>query len=143
MKSSIGVDFNKQGSAGFATRFQIALTLVIGSVWVFHGLYSKILMGIPRHREIVERILGEEIAGLATFAIGAMEILLGFWAYSRWNRKACALVQTLAIVSMNVLEIVLARDLLISAAGMAVLNLAFLTLVWHWAIFPRPWPFTR
>jgi len=126
-----------------ATRFQIALTIAIGSVWVFHGLYSKILMGIPRHQEIVARVLGEEVAEWATYTIGAMEILLGLWAFSRWNRKACALVQTLALVSMNVLEIALARDLLISAAGMAVLNLAFLTLVWHWALFPRPWPFSR
>jgi hypothetical protein len=124
-------------------RLQIAFTIVIGSVWVFHGLYSKILMGIPRHRDIVARVLGEDIAGLATYAIGFLEILLGLWAYSRWNRMGCALVQTLALVSMNVLEIALARDLLISAAGMAVLNLAFLTLVWHWALFPRPWPIRR
>jgi len=125
------------------SRIQIALTIVIGSVWVFHGLYSKILMGIPRHHAIVARVLGEAAAEWATFTIGVLEILLGLWAYSRWKRMACALVQTMALVSMNVLEIALARDLLISAAGMAVLNLAFLTLVWHWALFPRPWPFSR
>lgn len=125
------------------TRFQVVLTVFIGSVWVFHGLYSKILMGIPRHRDIVERVLGEDIAGLASFSIGVLEVLLGVWVYSRWNRKACALVQTCGLVSMNVLEILLARDLLISAAGMAVLNFAFLTLVWHWALYPRPWPINR
>jgi hypothetical protein len=27
-----------------------AAQIVIGGVWVFHGLYSKILSGIPRHR---------------------------------------------------------------------------------------------
>jgi hypothetical protein len=126
-----------------ANRLQTAFTILVGSVWVFHGLYSKILMGIPRHRDIVARVLGEDASGLATFAIGFLEILLGLWVYSRWNRKGCALVQTLALVSMNVLEILLARDLLISAVGMAVLNLAFLTLVWQWALYPRPWPFTR
>jgi predicted Co/Zn/Cd cation transporter (cation efflux family) len=113
--------------------FQNLMGILIGSVWVFHGLYSKISNGIPRHRLIVGRILGEGIADSATFAIGLMEILLGLWAYSgRW-RKGCALVQTLAITAMNSLEIYLAKDLLISAPGMVVLNLAFLSLIWYWA----------
>lgn len=115
-------------------KFHFTLTILIGSVWVFHGLFSKLANGIPRHRQIVERILGEPVANSATTAIGVMEILLGLWAWSRYQRKACALVQTLAIISMNFLEILLARDLLISAPGMVALNLAFLTLVWIWAL---------
>jgi len=115
----------------------LVLTILIGSVWVFHGLFSKLADGIPRHRLIVGRILGESFAGPATTFIGVMEILLGLWAYSRYQRKACALVQTGAIAAMNFLEILLARDLLISAAGMVVLNLAFLTLVWFWALGSR------
>lgn len=122
----------------FASRkFHLVLTILIGSVWVFHGLFSKLANGIPRHRLIVERILGEPFANSATTAIGVMEISLGLWAYSRCQRKVCALVQTLAIVSMNFLEILLARDLLISAPGMVALNLVFLTLVWVWALGPR------
>gem|GEM_PF-764935 len=113
--------------------FRVTLTILIGSVWVFHGLYSKILDGIPRHRLIVERILGEGIAGPATLAIGIMEILLGVWAFSGRYRRMCALVQTMALVSMNTLEIYLAQDLLISALGMVALNLAFISLIWYWA----------
>jgi hypothetical protein len=107
--------------------------IVIGSVWVFHGLYSKILNGIPRHRLIVGKILGDTHAGLATKVIGLLEVLLGVWAFTGWHPVACAAVQTAAIVSMNALEIYLARELLISAVGMAILNLGFLALVWHWA----------
>ena len=117
-----------------SSRFRTALMILIGSVWVFHGLYSKILDGIPRHRLIVGRILGEGIAGPATLAIGTMEILLGLWVFSGRYRRMCALVQTLALVSMNTLEITLAPDLLISALGMIVLNLAFVSLIWHWAL---------
>lgn len=109
------------------------LTILIGSVWVFHGLYSKISDGIPRHRQIVERILGEGLADFATLFIGTSEVLLGLWVFTCLWRKACALVQTLALVSMNFLEILLAKDLLISAPGMVALNLAFLSLVWYWA----------
>ena len=120
-----------------SNKFRKFLGILIGSVWVFHGFYSKISNGIPRHRLIVGRILGDGIADRATLVIGAMEIMLGLWAFSgRW-RWACALVQILAIVAMNSLEIHLAKDLLISAPGMVVLNLAFLSVIWYWAIFPQ------
>jgi len=116
--------------------FHILLGVLIGSVWVFHGLYSKILNGIPRHRQIVERILGEGVADFATLAIGILEVLLGIWIFCGFFKRTCATVQTLAIVAMNSLEIYLAPDLLISALGMVFLNLIFLSMVWYWALFP-------
>lgn len=112
-------------------QLHLALRILIGSVWVFHGLFSKLLGGIPRHRLIVERILGQEHAASLTIAVGVMEILLGCWVFSRILPRTCALVQTLAILAMNTLEITLARDLLISAPGMAALNLGFLALGWY------------
>ena len=115
--------------------FHLMAQIVIGSVWVFHGLYSKILDGIPRHRLIVGRILGASNAGLATKVIGLLEVLLGLWAYTGWQPVGCAVMQTAAIVAMNSLEILLAGELLISAVLMVLLNLGFLSLVWHWARF--------
>ena len=109
--------------------------IVVGSVWVFHGLYSKIFNGIPRHRLIVEKILGTANAGIATKTIGLLEVGLGLWAFSEWHPVGCAAVQSTAIVAMNTLEILLARELLISALGMVILNVGFLSLVWHCAIF--------
>lgn len=117
----------------YASKLYLVLTVLIGSVWVFHGLYSKILAGIPRHRLIVGRILGEEWAGRAIVTIGVLEILLGLWAFSGRFRVGCAAVQTVAIIAMNFLEIRLANDLLISGLGMLVLNAAFLSVVWYWA----------
>ncbi len=114
----------------------VALTVLIGSVWVFHGLYSKLLEGIPRHRAIVGRVLGEEWAGPITMAVGTLEVLLGLWAYSRRNRRVCASVQTIGIAAMNSVEIARARDLLLSAPGMVALNAIFLSLVWIWALAP-------
>lgn len=100
-------------------------------MWVFHGLYSKLLEGIPRHRMIVARVLGEDLAKAATMAVGVLEILLGLWAFSHRFPRSCAAVQTLAIITMNTLEISRALDLLISAPGMVALNLAFLSLGWY------------
>ena len=117
--------------------FHIAAQFVIGSVWIFHGFYSKILNGIPRHRLIVAKILGGANAGLFTTVIGLLEVLLGLWAFTGWQSVGCAVVQTATIVGMNTLEICLANDLLISAVGMVILNLGFLTLVWYWALHSR------
>ena len=115
--------------------FHLVAQIVIGFVWVFHGLYSKILNGIPRHRLIVGKILGAAKAGFATKSIGLLEVLLGLWAFTGWQPIGCAVVQTAAIVAMNTLEICLAAELLISAIGMVLLNLGFLALIWYWAIF--------
>ena len=114
--------------------FQLAVQTVVGTVWVFHGLYSKLLNGIPRPRLIVGRVLGNRFAATATRVIGVLEVLLGLWVFTGWQPVACAGVQTLALVGMNTLEILLAGDLLISAIGMVILNLGFLALVWHWAL---------
>lgn len=108
--------------------------LLIGGVWIFHGLYSKILDGIPRHQSIVARILGDSLAEIATISIGAMEVLLGCWAIWGRHRMLNASIQTLALVSMNTIEILFARDLLISPSGMVILNFMFLLFVWSWAI---------
>jgi uncharacterized membrane protein YphA (DoxX/SURF4 family) len=107
--------------------------LFVAGVWIFHGLYSKILNGIPRHRMIVGEILGETVADAAVIAIGILEVLLGCWVLSGYRRRLNATVQTLALVSMNTLEILLAREFLISAGGMVFLNLCFLGIVWWWA----------
>ena len=112
---------------------------VIGVVWVFHGLYSKLLDGIPRHRLIVARILGDRIARPATKFVGGFEILLGLLAFTGFARGECAAVQTVAIVGMNTLEIFLAGDLLISAIGMVILNSGFLVVIWNCALIgPKP-----
>lgn len=114
--------------------FLVTSQILIGSVWVFHGLYSKLLDGVPRHRFIVGKILGEGMARPATKLIGALEILLGVWIYTGWQKVPCATLQTLALITMNILEIALARELLVSAAGMVILNLGLLALVWNWAL---------
>jgi uncharacterized membrane protein YphA (DoxX/SURF4 family) len=119
------------------TQLLTTAQILIGCVWIFHGLYSKLLRGIPRHRAIVARVLGERHADLATNAIGLAEITLGIWTLTGWQRIPCAAVQTVALVSMNALEIALAADLLISAIGMLVLNAGFIAVIWLWATAAR------
>jgi uncharacterized membrane protein YphA (DoxX/SURF4 family) len=128
------------GLAGFITaatsrKWHLALRILIGAVWVFHGLYSKLFNGIPRHQAILGKVLGvgDDISRPAILLIGVMEISLGIWAWSGRFPRSCALAQTLAVIGMNTLEICFAKDLLISAPGMVALNAAFLSLAWYQA----------
>lgn len=111
-------------------KLKFAVRLIIGSVWLFHGIYSKILNQVPRHRLIVGRVLGDDIAVWLTPVIGLAEVALGIWVFSALRPRLCALTQTLALVSMNTLEILLARDLLLHPPGMVALNLALLSGAW-------------
>lgn len=121
-------------SSSLSPGWKIVAQIVIGSVWVFHGLYSKILNGIPRHRLIVAKILGPANVGIITRAIGVLEVSLGVWTFTAWHPVPCAVIQTAALVAMNTLEICLARELLISALGMVILNTGLLAVVWCWAV---------
>jgi uncharacterized membrane protein YphA (DoxX/SURF4 family) len=109
----------------------------VGSVWVFHGLYSKLLNGLPRHREIVARVVGEELATPVTKLVGAGEVMLGLWTWSGRARKSCAATQTAALMSMNTFEIARAKDLLVSAPGMLFLNAILVAATWAWATSDR------
>ena len=110
-------------------------TALIAAVWATFGIYFKVLNRVPRHRLIVERILGKQ-NGHLVLLIGLGEIVMSIWTLTRWERPICAAVQTLLIVSMNTLEILLAKDLLLSAPGMIALNSLLLGIVWNWALTP-------
>jgi predicted DCC family thiol-disulfide oxidoreductase YuxK len=102
----------------------------VSTVWLFHGLYSKLLNGIPRHQLIVARILGQDHAWLATKAIGLGEIMMAVWMASGITPRRCAAVQTLLLLGMNALELTLARDLLFAPFWMVAANLLLVTAAW-------------
>ncbi len=115
-------------------RFLRALAYGTASVWGFHGLFSKLLQGIPRHRLIVERVLGSSWAPQATVAIGVGELLMAGWILSGRFPRSCAAAQTVALGAMNLLELRYARDLLLAPWPMVAANLIFLGLAWVLAL---------
>jgi len=96
----------------------------------------KLLGLLPRHRLIVAAIVGEAAATPVTRLIGTAEALMGLWILSGWRPRMCALAQTLAIVTMNVIELSVARDLLLSPLGMLCANAVFLAVAWCVALQP-------
>jgi len=98
-------------------------------VWLVNGIGAKLLGLVPHHREIVARILGEDHAALLTRAIGAAEVVMALWILSGWRPGWAAAAQIVAVAAMNVLEFLLAPDLLLFGRWNAAIALAYIALV--------------
>lgn len=110
------------------------LRIATAAVWLVFGVGFKMLGLVPRHRIIVAAVVGEAASGPLTFLVGAAEAAMGLWILSGIRPRLCAAAQTVAIVSMNVLELALARDLLLAPIPMVVTNAAFLSVGWYCAL---------
>lgn len=112
----------------------LTLRIATASVWILFGLVFKVLNVVPRHQAIVATVLGSAIAGPVTLLIGLAETAMGIWILSRWRPRTCAAVQTIAIVSMNALELSLARDQLLAPLLMVCANCVFIAVGWYLAL---------
>jgi uncharacterized membrane protein YphA (DoxX/SURF4 family) len=99
------------------------------AVWTVNGLWCKLLNGVPRHQEIVGRILGEEHALFFTRLIGTGEILFALWILSGIQRRWSAITQIAIVLLMNVIEFKLAPDLLLFGRANFLVALAYVSLV--------------
>ncbi|MCL5245029.1 DoxX-like family protein [Cellulophaga sp. 20_2_10] len=101
------------------------LTISIGLVWLANGLLCKVLNLVPRHEQIVGRILGGTFAKPLTIGIGILEIVMAVWIFIGYKSKTNAMLQILIIGVMNILEFALVPDLLLWGK----LNLVFAFLL--------------
>jgi hypothetical protein len=105
------------------------LNYLIAAVWIANGLFCKVLDLVPRHREIVARIIGGAHAGVLTRAIGFSEIAMAAWILSGTKTKLNALTQVVVIATMNSLEFIMAPDLLLWGRFNAVFATLFCLLI--------------
>ena len=103
----------------------------IATVWLINGLFCKLLNLVPRHAVIVARIMGSEHAILLSKLIGFSEIVMAAWIISGYKSKLNAVVQIIVISSMNMLEVMLAPDLLLWGYFNAMFAFLFLLLIWY------------
>jgi uncharacterized membrane protein YphA (DoxX/SURF4 family) len=115
---------------------QISFRLLFAAVWLVNGVWCKILDNVPRHREIVARILGEEHSLLLTRMIGVGEVVMAAWILSgiRWKWSCAA--QIAAVLMMNIIEFLVVPDMLLFGRFNSLVALAYISLV-AWAGF-RP-----
>jgi hypothetical protein len=110
-----------------------AVRCFVAGVWLVHGLYNKLLGGSPRHLAIVQAVpfLAGGAARRVLVAVGVFEVAVAIWTLCRRAPRWCAATQTVALLSMNVVELTYARPLLLWPAGLIPINLLFLGAAWY------------
>ncbi|HEX7753824.1 MAG TPA: DoxX-like family protein [Niabella sp.] len=109
------------------TPLQQVLKYVIALIWLINGLFCKVVNGVPRHQELVEKILRLQDGRTVTLLIGISEIIMAIWIISGYRPHLNAIVQIVIIVLMNTLEALLAPELLLWGYGNAFA--AFLLII--------------
>ena len=107
------------------------LNYFIATVWIVNGLICKVLNLVPRHQEMVTRILGKEQARSLTFLIGVAEIGMAVWILSGIRTRLNTVIQILVIAIMNSLEFFLVPDLLLWGRANAVFAFTFILLIYY------------
>lgn len=112
--------------------------VLIACVWFANGLLCKVLHLVPRHEQIVARILGGTYAHPLTVLIGLSEVVMGLWVLSGYKAKFNAIVQVVVVLSMNILEFCLASDLLLWGKLNALFALLFALFVYYVVFYLYP-----
>ena len=108
------------------------LQAAVAAVWLYEGLWCKVLARSPHEFEVVEQVpfLAPSTSHALLRLLGVLEALLGAWVLTGWQPVAAALVQTGLLIGLNTSGIYFSRDRIPDPAGMVVKNAAFLVLAW-------------
>lgn len=104
----------------------------VAGVWIYEGLWCKLLGRETRQVDIVANVpfLSPALARGFLKVLGVVEVGLGVWALSGVAPILCALAQTILLVLLNANGILWSRGLIHDPAGMVIKNFAFLVLAW-------------
>ncbi|MCX6320033.1 MAG: DoxX-like family protein [Bacteroidetes bacterium] len=94
-------------------RLHTILNYCIATIWLANGLFCKVLNLVPRHQQIVGRIVGEQFARPLTLGIGIAEMGMAIWILSGIKSRLNALAQIVVVAVMNIMEYFLVPDLLL------------------------------
>jgi hypothetical protein len=107
------------------------LTYSIAVVWMVNGLFCKVLNLVPRHEQIVARILGDDYSRPLTILIGLSEVIMAIWILSGFKTRLNAMAQIAVVVTMNILEFILVPDLLLWGKLNSLYAFIFVSMVYY------------
>jgi hypothetical protein len=111
---------------------QSFLKYSIAAVWLINGLFCKVLHLVPRHRQIVSSILGNDYAEVFTLLIGVAEIIMAIWIIAAIAISFNTIIQITIVACMNLLEFILVPHLLLWGRYNVVFALLFIALVYYY-----------
>lgn len=107
------------------------LTYCIATVWLINGLFCKVLNLVPRHQQIVVRILGNDYSQTLTLIIGLAEIVMSIWVLTRFKSKLNAITQMVVVATMNIIEFITVSELLLWGKLNIIFAFMFIGLVYY------------
>lgn len=102
----------------------------IATVWLINGLFCKVLNIVPRHEQIVSRILSDEHSRILTVLIGSSEIIMAAWILSGIKSKLNAIFQMIIVASMNIIEFIAVPDLLLWGQFNSLFAFLFILIIY-------------
>jgi len=111
---------------------QRLVRLSIALVWIYEGLWCKVLGHSANHTAVISAVpfIGARGSHLALIALGLLECGIAAWVLSGKRLREAAIVQTVLLVAMNTGGLIWARHLIPDPPGLILQNFAFLMLIW-------------
>jgi DoxX-like protein len=112
----------------------IIIRASVAAVWLYEGLWCKILGRAPLQGDVVRAVprLGPLFGSQFLKVLGVVEVALAVWVMTGIAPGVCAVAQTVLLVGLNANGLIWARHIIHEPLGMVVKNIAFLVLVWVW-----------
>ena len=107
------------------------LNYSVATIWLANGLLCKVLNIVPRHEQIVARILGTNYSRPLTVLIGLSEIAMAIWIVSGFKSRLNAIAQIVVIATMNTLEFILVPDLLLWGRFNSVFAFLLILIIYY------------
>jgi uncharacterized membrane protein YphA (DoxX/SURF4 family) len=101
------------------------LRVAVALVWLYQGLWHKIVAVDARHLEIVASAPSFLPPRLALGMIGGLETWFAISILARWRQRLFAWMQIGMLVAMNAAGILFAGDKIPDIGGMLTMNLVF------------------
>ncbi len=110
----------------------------VAAVWLYEGLWCKILGRVQAQVEVVAAVprLGPQACRAFPQGARRVEVGLAVWVMAGIAPGVCAMVQMAVLVALNANGLVWARRIIHEPAGMVVKNIAFLALIWVCGAIP-------
>lgn len=108
------------------------IRLSIALVWLYQGLWCKVLGRAPGHAAVISAVplIGPGGSRVALIALGLVECAIAVWVLWGKRMHQAAIVQTVLLVAMNAGGLIWAWRLIPDPPGMILQNFAFLMLAW-------------
>lgn len=110
----------------------LLLRFGVAAVWLYEGLWCKLLGGVPHQTDIVAAhpLFGKKLAATFLQTLAWVEMALAVWVMAGWKPVLAALAQTLLLVVMNANGLLFARHIIPDPGGMVVKNFVLVLLAW-------------